>query len=241
MTIDKRQEGEVKLKAMDAHETVREFYDQKASEYDGHFLRRIDKAENAWTFSRIDRMLGRADRVLDLGCGTGLLLEHIRIEDYTGIDISFEMIERAQRKFPHRSFDFQVSDVMEYIAPRGHYDAVLSTFGSLSYAVAGFDLLPGKIAAWLAPGGRIFLQFLGRKYQEREHHIAAAERLPIHPTTEMELRDLYGPYFRDLAVIGLNRWGDTIPYRWYLELESMTIGQGDPDGSYFLVLTGRRR
>lgn len=41
-------------------------------------------------------------KVLDLGCGTGLLLELLALqpEDYLGIDPSEKMLEELQRKFP---------------------------------------------------------------------------------------------------------------------------------------------
>ena len=41
-------------------------------------------------------------KVLDLGCGTGLLLELLALqpEDYIGIDPSEKMLEELQRKFP---------------------------------------------------------------------------------------------------------------------------------------------
>ena len=41
-------------------------------------------------------------KVLDLGCGTGLLLELLALqpEDYLGIDHSEKMLEELQRKFP---------------------------------------------------------------------------------------------------------------------------------------------
>ena len=41
-------------------------------------------------------------KVLDLGCGTGLLLELLALqpEDYLGIDHSEKMLEELQSKFP---------------------------------------------------------------------------------------------------------------------------------------------
>ena len=48
------------------------------------------------------RYLAPGCKVLDLGCGTGLLLELLALqpEDYVGIDPSEKMLEELQRKFP---------------------------------------------------------------------------------------------------------------------------------------------
>ena len=48
------------------------------------------------------RYLAPGCKVLDLGCGTGLLLELLALqpEDYLGIDPSEKMLEELQRKFP---------------------------------------------------------------------------------------------------------------------------------------------
>ena len=48
------------------------------------------------------RYLAPGCKVLDLGCGTGLLLELLALqpEDYIGIDPSEKMLEELQSKFP---------------------------------------------------------------------------------------------------------------------------------------------
>lgn len=65
-----------------------------------------------------DRLhLSRPIRLLDLGCGTGHLLEHIQSSgraqefEYTGIDLSDRFIQIARDKFPDA--DFRLLDVLE--------------------------------------------------------------------------------------------------------------------------------
>jgi SAM-dependent methyltransferase len=57
--------------------------------------------------------------LVDIGCGTGALLAHLRRRDidcrYTGIDIAAAMIERARRNFPGAAFAVAS-------APDGRYD-----------------------------------------------------------------------------------------------------------------------
>ncbi len=44
------------------------------------------------------KMLKPSERVLDVGCGTGLLIDHISFTYYLGVDISRGMIEKAKRR-----------------------------------------------------------------------------------------------------------------------------------------------
>ena len=71
----------------------------------------------------------RGKRVLDLGCGTGGFLEHLERRgldcDYTGFDLSQQMIRRCCEKFPGRRFvhgDFltwQPDQVFDYTVAFG--------------------------------------------------------------------------------------------------------------------------
>ena len=69
-------------------------------------------------------------KILDAGCGTGLLLDYIDIppENYVGWDISEEMVSIAQCKHPHHKFvcrDITASSEEKY-------DVVVSLFGVVS-------------------------------------------------------------------------------------------------------------
>ena len=50
--------------------------------------------------------------ILDVGCGQGDLYDYLQPEDYTGIDISLQMIGRAIQKHP--DVDFQRKNLLEY-------------------------------------------------------------------------------------------------------------------------------
>ena len=39
------------------------------------------------------------DRVLDIGCGTGLLLKHLNIPNYVGVDPSSKMLARLHEQY----------------------------------------------------------------------------------------------------------------------------------------------
>lgn len=74
-------------------------YDSIAASYDEHFARPVDH----WEDDRLAALLAPVveDRdVLDLGCGTGWLLDHLRPAWYTGVDCSAPMLSALAAKHP---------------------------------------------------------------------------------------------------------------------------------------------
>jgi trans-aconitate methyltransferase len=99
------------------------------------------------------------ERILDLGCGTGVLTAEIasRGAEIYGIDRSVEMIQQAKSKFP--TLRFEVADATE-LKFDGEFDAVFSN------AVLHWIPEPEKVAAGIAralkPGGRFVAEFGGK-------------------------------------------------------------------------------
>ncbi|MEK7097455.1 MAG: class I SAM-dependent methyltransferase, partial [Patescibacteria group bacterium] len=62
-------------------------------------------------------------RVLDLGCGTGLLSPVFADDVYTGIDIDPKYIELARGNYPNKSFLISGGQKLHF--PDGHFDFVL--------------------------------------------------------------------------------------------------------------------
>lgn len=48
--------------------------------------------------------VGENDRVLDVGCGEGRLLQGINVSGYTGIDFSPTLLEIARKRYPKKKF-----------------------------------------------------------------------------------------------------------------------------------------
>lgn len=59
-------------------------------------------------------------RIIDLGCGTGNLVEYINPKRYFGGDINPNFVELARRKYPDR--DFQVFDLLKSKFPKDKFD-----------------------------------------------------------------------------------------------------------------------
>ena len=68
-------------------------------------------------------------RVLDVGCGTGILipflLEKTNSENIFAIDGAEKMIEKAGQKFPGSGINFIAADVIDYNFNRDYFDHII--------------------------------------------------------------------------------------------------------------------
>ena len=104
---------------------VAEFYDKIASEYDAHYIRAIDIAEDRLTSAILDRHIQHDTAVLDVGCGTGHTLTVSNPAYYAGLDISSEMLRRAKRQWPGRRFlNYDMDDLHSAVHRRKSFDVV---------------------------------------------------------------------------------------------------------------------
>lgn len=101
--------------------------------------------------------------VLDLGCGTGAVLERLLavgppLGSYTGVDLSSAMLGRARAKFGRlENVRFAQLDLRADPLPEGPFDRIVSAW------VLEHLTEPGKLVATartrLRPGGRLVLFF----------------------------------------------------------------------------------
>ena len=101
-------------------------------------------------------------RVLDVGCGTGLLVDYcyreIDRERYVGIDPSAGMLAKFALKHPDYKADATLlrTTFEDYETPL-RFDTIVAMVGSASH-VTGVDIVE-KARHLLAPGGRAYLTF----------------------------------------------------------------------------------
>ncbi|MDI9256338.1 class I SAM-dependent methyltransferase [Flavobacterium sedimenticola] len=150
--------------------------------YDNLFQDEDSKMENA----KLSEMIGQLEgSVLDVGCGTGLLLELKDIEDYTGIDASPLMVQKLIEKFPNRKHQVMICKA-EILSKSGRkYDNVIALF-SASYIQspkAFFDLWNGK--------GKMFLMFY-KEYYFPFTHERLSMFVPYKNRTMAELQVIFG-------------------------------------------------
>ncbi len=83
-------------------------------------------------------------RVLEIGCGTGFLLNAIKPSYGVGIDISLPMIEKAKQNYPHLHFiamdaeEFSLNETFDYIVisdTLGYLEDIQKVFSAMKCAI----------------------------------------------------------------------------------------------------------
>ena len=99
------------------------------------------------------------ERILDLGCGTGVLTAEIAGTGarVLGVDQSEEMISQARKKYPGLKFETHDARKLRF---NGEFDAVFSN-AVLHWIPEAEEVVSG-VARALAPGGRFVAEFGGK-------------------------------------------------------------------------------
>jgi SAM-dependent methyltransferase len=152
-------------------------YDAIAGLYDSLYRDPESLAEDARVIEHLNDRELLSGSVLDVGCGTGLLLDYCpRIAPYVGIDPSAGMLAEARVKHPDNVFEQATLGNFE----GGCFDAAISLYGSLSYAPLAEVR---RLRSVLAEGGRYFVMLFAPGYEPQrmidlgvnpEHHNAEA-------------------------------------------------------------------
>lgn len=169
-------------------------YDLIADRYDRLHIDPESQIENdeitTWLYAKSD------ERTLDIGCGTGLLLDYCRIDDYVGLDPSAQMLGQLVARRPNRRGNICNARFEEFYDGDG-FDLIVSLFGSMNYVDPAYF---NRIYGLLKPGGRIFAMF----YQERYVPVTyerAGVAFPHHLTSEYDLSKFTITPFKDTFLI----------------------------------------
>lgn len=127
--------------------------------------------------------------MLDLGCGTGRLLDFINPLAYVGIDISGAMLEQARAKM--RSFgqkrlfvEASAENAWEIVAPRA-FDVACS-FWAFSYFQQPIEVLRSMHMA-LRPGGLAIVHAYSPRYSKRPNYILDESVFEAYPVDELRM------------------------------------------------------
>jgi len=133
-------------------------FDQTAPYYDRIYAEKDYAGEAERVSSFAAEELGRpVGRLLDVACGTGLHLEHLRRWfDVEGLDLSPELLEIACKRLPEVPFH---CDDMRSFRLEGRFDVITCLFSSIGYLLTLDDVTRAlrTMADHLAPGGVILV------------------------------------------------------------------------------------
>jgi cyclopropane fatty-acyl-phospholipid synthase-like methyltransferase len=140
----------------EAHRVVADGFDVIAGDYDAASI----EARTATTYYRrfLDDAVARVPsggRVLDLGCGAGLVAEPLaRRAHVVGVDLSREQLRLARERVPAASY--VLADMSRFELRDGSVDAVAAFWSIIHVRRELHADLIERIHAWLRPGGILF-------------------------------------------------------------------------------------
>lgn len=111
-------------------EKMNEFFNKRLDGYDEHMMTNIESSDVFYPFTA--DCLPKADgaKILDLGCGTGLELEHyFRLNPsakITGIDLTESMLNALKNKFPERDLTLICGSYFDVSFDENTFDAAVS-------------------------------------------------------------------------------------------------------------------
>ena len=135
-------------------------YDVVADAYDAHFNRPVDR----WEDERLTELLRpHVDKrfVLDLGCGTGWVLDHLHPWNYVGVDASAAMLEILRRKHPGEI-------------------TVKATIGANGWLAEVDDRWPGRIETVVSTWAAHDFGDLALLLQDLRHHLYRGTIVALH-------------------------------------------------------------
>ena len=207
-------------------------FDQVAQRYDDQWTDTLAgtlQRRQVWRY--VDPLFQTGDRVLDLGCGTGVDAVHLasRGIEVHAMDASGAMVAAARARIHDSGVGGRVTtqvvaiENLGDIGERDVFDGVLSNFGALN-CVADLRLVAEELARLVRPGGNVALCVLGRFcLWETLWYLAAADlgkafrrwgdgaeatlgsgsSFPVYYPSVREIRKALAPRFRLKSVRGI--------------------------------------
>lgn len=153
----------------------------------------VDTFNSTQLLARIERLLslckvGKDDKVVDFGCGSGLLMGYLapRAHSYIGVDFSQAFIDTAvarQQQLGLANADFRCADIKLFCQQhQGEFDAAFALdFSEHVYDDEWLQIL-ASIRSSLKPGGRFYLHTPNREFvvEVLKAHNLILKQFPEH-------------------------------------------------------------
>ena len=111
-------------------EKMNEFFNKRLDGYDEHMMTNIESSDVFYPFTADCLPKTDGAKILDLGCGTGLELEHyFRLNPsakITGIDLTESMLNALKNKFPERDLTLICGSYFDVPFDENTFDAAVS-------------------------------------------------------------------------------------------------------------------
>ena len=178
-------------------------YDAIATVYDDLYETETDLKENSQIRDALRHVRGR--KILDVGCGIGLLLRLLNVapENYLGIDISRGMVEKARLSFPHHIF---LQDDLMHLS-KIKLDSVenaVSLLGPYNYIKSPKELATAirNLYLRLKKNGKIFIMLLSTQHPAKGggHIIWPKGDDVLRTFNKRQAEVLFQPYFKKVKV-----------------------------------------
>ena len=142
-------------------EKMSAFFDSCLDGYEEHQLTCIESARNFYPFTAGCLPTEPYASILDLGCGTGLELDHyFQINPsaaVTGIDLAPGMLSALREKFSDKDITLIEGSYFDVPFPENHYDAAVSVESLHHFTKKEKTPLYRKVYRSLKPGGYYIL------------------------------------------------------------------------------------
>lgn len=108
-----------------------------------------------------------AQRVIDIGCGTGNLCGELsNAIEVLGIDQSLEMIEHAKSKYP--KMNFKIGNFLDKAVIKNNFDIVVTSYAFHSLTYEEKKIAINNMVEYLSDGGKIIIvDFMFNNEKER--------------------------------------------------------------------------
>lgn len=133
-------------------------YDKIAEKYVDLFTEEKFISED----KKLIEIINPTGRILDIGCGTGMILNYVTPEpsDYIGIDPCKQMLNNFSMLHPDYSENV-INCKFEYFYNFSRFDTIMALYGTASYIKPKYI---DRILEFLMPGGTVHLMYYAPDY-----------------------------------------------------------------------------
>lgn len=229
-------------------------YDEIATVYDRSYGDPKSRAEDRMVFQRLLEFGAPVmrGRVLDVGCGTGILLDKIPfgVHQYVGIDPSAGMRNVARFKHPAHIFrDGTAEDPNIPVDHRLQFDLIVSLYGSFSYCLDPLTAM-NRLDDLLLPNGRLFFMVCSPAHAERKSYVMRKEGVEIERRLydARHAADLFATRFDNVQVESFGWLVDKLPdvlpswaFNLTMAAEVELVGRLAPNRCCYHLVTATKR